>query len=235
MEADMIKVVIFDVDGTLIDSVDLHAQAWQETFKHFGREVDFAAVRHQIGKGADQLLPVFFSAKELQSFGKELEAYRSDLFKRNYLPHVRPFPNVRDLFQHILADERRILLATSAQGDELKNYKRLTQIEDLIEDETSADDVERSKPHPDIFAAALKKAGDPAPSEVIVIGDTPYDTEAAAKLELPMIGLLSGGFPEIELRGAGCIAIYRDPADLLEQYTHSPLKEPLNRNRVQKV
>ena len=231
----MIKVVIFDIDGTLVDSVDLHAQAWQETFQHFGRDVDFAAVRHQIGKGADQLLPVFFSAQELQSIGKEIEAYRSDLFKRNYLPHVRPFLNVRELFQRILADGQRILLASSAQNDELKSHKKLARIEDLIEDETSADDAARSKPYPDIFAAALKKAGDPAPSEVMVIGDTPYDTQAAGKLGLPMIGLLCGGFPEQELRGAGCVAIYRDPAALLAEYAQSPLSNSWHATRVKKA
>lgn len=224
----MIKIVIFDIDGTLIDSVDLHAQAWQETFKHFGREVEFTEVRHQIGKGADQLLPVFFSAKELARSGKEMEAYRSDLFKRNYLPYVRPLPQVRELLERLLSEGKRILLASSAQGEEIETYKDIANIADLIEAETSSDDAERSKPHPDIFAAALQKAGNPAPSEVIVIGDTPYDTQAAAKLELPMIGLLSGGFPEMELRGAGCVAIYQDPADLLAHYNHSPLQQPVN-------
>lgn len=231
----MIKVVIFDVDGTLIDSVDMHAQAWQETFKHFGREVEFADVRHQIGKGADQLLPVFFSAEELARSGKEMEEYRGDLFKRAYLPYVRPFPQVRELCERILSDSKRILLASSAQSEEVATYKEIANIADLIEAETSSDDVQRSKPHPDIFAAALKKAGNPNPSEVIVIGDTPYDTQAAAKINLPMIGLLSGGFPEIELRGAGCVAIYQDPAQLLAQYNQSPLREAAYNKQAQKA
>ncbi len=231
----MIKVAIFDIDGTLIDSVDLHAQAWQETFKHFGREVEFTEVRHQIGKGADQLLPMFFSAEELEHSGKEMEEYRSDLFKRNYMPHVRPLPQVRELFERILSEGKRILLASSAQSEEVETYKEIANIADLIEDETSSDDAQRSKPHPDIFVAALKKAGNPNPSEVIVIGDTPYDTQAAAKIDLPMIGLLSGGFPEIELRGAGCVAIYQDPAQLLAQYDQSPLRQPVSIKQVQKA
>ncbi len=106
----MIDVVIFDIDGTLLDSVDLHAQAWQETFRHFGRETDFAEVRHQIGKGANQLLPEFFTNEELRRIGKDLETYRGDLFKRKYLPKVCPFPQVRELFQRLLDDKRRILL-----------------------------------------------------------------------------------------------------------------------------
>ncbi len=231
----MIEVVIFDVDGTLIDSVDLHAQAWQETCKHFGREIEFAEVRHQIGKGADQLLPMFFSAEELERSGKEMEEYHSDLFKRNYMPHVRPLPQVRELFERILSEGKRILLASSAQSEEVETYKEIANIADLIESETSSDDAKRSKPHPDIFAAALKKAGNPHPSEVMVIGDTPYDTQAAAKIDLPMIGLLSGGFPEIELRGAGCVAIYQDPAQLLAQYNQSPLRQAVNNKQVQKA
>ncbi|MDX6695989.1 MAG: hypothetical protein QOF02_3592 [Blastocatellia bacterium] len=214
----MIKAVIFDIDGTLVDSVDLHAQAWKETFKQYGKDIPYQQVRHQIGKGGDQLMPVFFSHEELDEFGKEMEEYRSKIFKRDYLPRVRAFPEVRELFLKIKADGKRLALASSAQEDELKTYKKLAQIEDLVEEEASADDAEKSKPHPDIFAAALKRLGDVTPAEAIVVGDTPYDAEAAGKIRLRTIGVLSGGFPESELDAAGCMAIFQDPADLLAHY-----------------
>lgn len=221
----MLRAVIFDIDGTLVDSVDLHARAWQDAFRHFGREVPYERVRHQIGKGGDQLMPVFFSKEELNRFGEEMEKYRGELYKRACLPLVRPFPQVRELFLRIRADGHRIALASSAKGDELETYKKLSQIDGLISGETSADDAAQSKPHPDIFAAALKELGDPAPQEVIVVGDTPYDAEAAGKLDLRTVGVLCGGFPEDELREAGCVAIFRDPADLLARYEESPLAE----------
>ena len=220
----MIEAVIFDVDGTLIDSVDQHALAWQEAIRKFGREVDFEAVRFQIGKGADQLLPVFFSEAELRRFGKELETYRGDLFKAKYLSQLRPFPKVRELFERIKAGGKRIVLASSAAEEELQTYKKLAQIEDLIEEETSKDDVVQSKPHPDIFQAALEGLNNPPPETVLVVGDTHYDAEAAAKIGLRTIGLLCGGFPESVLRGAGCVAIYLDPADLLARYEESPIE-----------
>ncbi|HYN85757.1 MAG TPA: HAD family hydrolase [Pyrinomonadaceae bacterium] len=221
----MIKAVIFDIDGTLVDSVDLHARAWQESFRHFGREVEFGRVRYQIGKGGDQLMPVFFTEEELERFGEQLEHHRSELYKRSYLPLVRAFPRVRELFERIGRDGRRIALASSAKSDELKVYKRLARIEDLIEDETSADDAERSKPHPDIFEAALASLEGVAPDECVVVGDTPYDAEAASKAGLRTVGVLAGGFPEAELRAAGCVAIYKDAADLLEHYDDSPLAQ----------
>jgi HAD superfamily hydrolase (TIGR01549 family) len=214
----MIQAVIFDIDGTLVDSVDLHARAWQEAFKHFGKEIPFEQIRRQIGKGGDQLMPVFFTKEELDEFGEEMEEYRSELYKRDYLPRVRPFPKVRELFERIRADNKRIALASSAKEDELATYQRIAHVEDLVEEEASADDAERSKPHPDIFQAALDQLDDISADEVIVVGDTPYDAEAAAKLKLRTIGLLCGGFPEKELRAAGCIAIYNDPADLLARY-----------------
>src|SRR5215210_7871 len=114
----MIKAVIFDIDGTLVDSVDLHAQAWKEAFKHFGRDVPFEQVRHQIGKGGDQLMPVFFSKEELERFGDEMEEYRGEIYKRDYLPRVRAFPEVRELFQRIRQDGKRIALASSAKEEE---------------------------------------------------------------------------------------------------------------------
>ncbi|MDX6272129.1 MAG: hypothetical protein QOD28_3352 [Acidobacteriota bacterium] len=219
----MLKAIIFDIDGTLVDSVDLHARAWQEAFRHFGREVEFEQVRHQIGKGGDQLMPVFFSEEELERFGEEMEKFRGDLFKREYISRVRAFPQVRELFERIRRDGTRIALASSAKKDELKVYKELARITDLVEEETSADDAEKSKPHPDIFEAALDALGDVEASEAVVVGDTPYDAEAAGKIKLRTVGVLCGGFPEAELRAANCIAIYQDPADLLARFDSSPL------------
>jgi HAD superfamily hydrolase (TIGR01549 family) len=219
----MIDVVISDVDGTLVDSVDLHAKAWQVAFEKFDREVSFQAIRRQIGKGADQLLPVFFSADELRRFGRELDEYRSELFRAEYLPQVRPFPKVRELFERMRSDGKMIVLASSAKADELDRYKRLARIDDLIEADASSGDAEKSKPHPDIFDAALKKLGVSELARVIVIGDTPHDAEAAANAKIRMIGMLSGGWSEKRLRQVGCVEIYRHPADLLARYDQSLL------------
>ena len=221
----MIKAVIFDIDGTLVDSVDLHAQAWKETFKQYGKDIPYQQVRHQIGKGGDQLMPVFFSQEELDEFGKEMEEYRGQIYKRDYLPRVRAFPQVRELFERIRSEGLRIALASSAKEDELKTYKEIARITDLVGEETSADDADKSKPHPDIFEAALASLGDVAAHEAIVVGDTPYDAEAAGKINLRTVGVLCGGFPETELRAAGCTHIYRDPADLLARYDTSPLAQ----------
>ncbi len=220
----MIKAVIFDIDGTLVDSVDLHAQAWKDAFKQFGKDVPYQQVRHQIGKGGDQLMPVFFSKEELEEFGEEMEDYRGKIYKRDYLPRVRAFPLVRELFQKIKEDGLRIALASSAKEEELEVYKKIARIEDLVEEEASADDAARSKPHPDIFKATLEQLGDVSADEAVVVGDTPYDAEAAGKLRLKTIGVRCGGFPEKELLAAGAIAIYDDPADLLARYDESIIR-----------
>ena len=214
----MIKVVIFDVDGTLVDSVDLHAKAWQEAFAEYGHEIAFKEIRDQNGKGGDQLLPVFLSQDERSAHGKQLEARRSELVKQRYLPQMRSFPKVRELFERLRQDGIQRVLATSAKQDELQTYKKLVRIEDLVQEETSSDDAEKSKPYPDIFEAALSRLPSVDHADVLVIGDTPYDAQAAAKAGLRTIGVLCGGFTEASLREGGCIAIYRDPADLLARY-----------------
>jgi len=220
----MLKAVIFDVDGTLIDSVDAHARAWQIVLARHGFDHPFERVRHQIGKGGDKLMETLLPAEVVERDGKAIERERLDLFKREFLPEVRAFPGVRALFERIKADGRRIVLASSAKEEELESYKRIAGIADLIEEETSSDDAAESKPDPDIFEAALAKLEGIAPVEAIAIGDTPYDAEAAGKTGLRTIGVLCGGFPESELRAAGCIVLYRDPADLLEHYDDSPLR-----------
>ncbi|WP_422923772.1 HAD family hydrolase [Singulisphaera sp. PoT] len=219
----MVDAVIFDIDGTLIDSVDLHAEAWQVALRHFGHDLPFERVRHEIGKGGDHLMPALLPQDLVDSRGEEIEKFRSELFKREYLSRVRPFPGVRELFERIKADGKRIALASSAKGDEVEIYKGIADIAGLSEAETSSDDAESSKPNPDIFEAAMEQLGDVDSAEVVVIGDTPYDAEAASKAGLRTIGMLCGGFPETELRAAGCFAIYRDPADLLARYDESPL------------
>ena len=219
----MPAAVIFDVDGTLLDSVDLHAQAWVDAFKERGRDIPFADMRRQIGKGGDQLMPVFLSPEELQAFGHELEERRGEILKERYLGQVKAFPAVRALFERVRAAGLRVALASSSKEDELQFYKEAAGITDLPDEETSSDDAEHSKPEPDIFLAALAKLGQPDPATVIVVGDTPYDAQAAGKAGLRTVGVLCGGSPEAELRAAGCIAVYRDPADLLAQFDTSPL------------
>jgi len=219
----MLKAVIFDIDGTLLDSVDFHAEAWLRAFHHFGyTQVTFDEVRSQIGKGGDQLMPVFVPQQDLARIGEALEKWRSELFRREYLPRVKPFPEVRELFQRLKDDGWQLALASSSNKQDLEQYKKIANIADLLEADTSADDAERSKPHPDIFAAALEQLGGLRPTEVVVIGDSPYDAEAARKLGVrEIVGVLCGGFPEDELRKAGCVLIYRDPADILARYAES--------------
>src|SRR4051794_16347058 len=218
-----IKAVLFDVDGTLIDSVDAHARAWQVVLARHGYDLPYEKIRGQIGKGGDKLMAALLPADVVERQGKAIDRERAELFKEEFLPRLRPFPGVRALFERIRADGKRIVLASSAKEDELGAFKRIAGIEDLVEGATSSDDAEESKPDPDIFQAALEKLEGVSPEEAIAVGDTPYDAEAAGKAGLRTIGLLCGGFPADDLKAAGCVALFRDPADLLENYGRSPL------------
>jgi HAD superfamily hydrolase (TIGR01509 family) len=220
----MTKAILFDIDGTLLDSVDLHAQAWEEAFRHFGYDFPFDKIRSQIGKGGDQLLPEFLSEAEIREKGKEIEQFRGDLFKSKYLSKVKPFPCVRELFLKVKANGQQVALASSAKGDELQTYERIAGIEDLVEVKTSSADAKRSKPHPDIFEAALDRLGNGVrPADVVVVGDSPHDAEAAKRANLRTVGVRCGGFPEEDLRKAGCVAIYDGPEELLRRYEETPL------------
>ena len=228
----MIEAVIFDIDGTLVDTVDFHAQSWERTFQYFGYQVPYQQIRFQIGKGSDKLMPVFFSLEELNqsddgqspTLGERMRDYRRELYKREYHPRIKAFPQVRELFLRIKADGKRIALASSATKDDLAAYKQIMNVEELVDAATTTTEVESSKPEPDVFLATLDKLGGIAASNAIVVGDTPYDAEAAGKALLRTIGVLSGGFSEESLRQACCIAIYQNIADLLAHYDSSPLK-----------
>jgi phosphoglycolate phosphatase-like HAD superfamily hydrolase len=120
----LIKAVIFDIDGTLLDSVDLHAESWVRAFTHFGLAADFWDVRRHIGEGADRLLPAFVPSGMSKSRKKEIEEYRFQLFKQDYLPRLRPFPKVRELFEQIKNDGRKIVLAPLAPKKRSRSTKR---------------------------------------------------------------------------------------------------------------
>ena len=209
---------IFDIDGTLVDSNELHVDSWDRAFRRFGKQFPREKLRAQIGKGSDQYLPEFLRPAEIERFGKELDEYRSAVFRKEYLPKVRPFPKVRELFQRIHDDHKRIILASSGKKADTKYYIDLLNIGDLIVGCVSGDDADSSKPAPDIFAASLEKLSDVSPANAVTVGDTRFDIEAAKKAGLEAVAFLCGGIPESVLREAGAIAIYRDSADFLAAY-----------------
>jgi HAD superfamily hydrolase (TIGR01509 family) len=218
----MPQAAIFDVDGTLVDSVDLHARAWQEALEHFGHRVTFEQARSQIGKGGDQLIPVFLSEAEQRDHGTKMEEWRGKQFKSKYLPLVRAFSAVPELLRRVREAGLKVAVASSAKTSELEAYLEIACVRDLVDIATSSEDAKQSKPAPDIFQAALQKLGI-AGSEAVAIGDTPYDAEAAGKVGIRTVGLLCGGFTEAELRKGGCVAVYPGPAALLACFGASPL------------
>jgi HAD superfamily hydrolase (TIGR01509 family) len=218
----MPKAAIFDVDGTLLDSVDLHALAWQEAMLKFGHGVSFEQARSQIGKGGDKLIPVFLTADGQRDHGKEMEEWRGKRFKTEYLPLVRPFTAVSGLLRRVREAGLQVAVASSAKKDELGKYLDIAGITDLVDVTTSSDDAQESKPAPDIFEVALKKLGIEG-ADAVAIGDTPYDAAAAGKANIATVGVLCGGFTEASLRQAGCVEVYPGPSTLLARFADSLL------------
>jgi HAD superfamily hydrolase (TIGR01509 family) len=219
----MLKAVIFDVDGTLVDTNDFHASSWGRALGDFGVQAELKDIRSQMGKGGDQMLPTLLSSDLLKEKGDQIEKHRGELFKRECLPEVCGFPGVRPLFERIRAAGQKIVLASSGRAAEVARYQEIVGIADLVDVVTTKDDAEHSKPCPDIFEAALDRIAPITADEAIVVGDSPFDAEAAHKAGLRTVGLLCGGFSERILRDAGCVEIYRDPEDLLANYERSAL------------
>jgi HAD superfamily hydrolase (TIGR01509 family) len=218
----MAEAAIFDIDGTLVDSVDLHAMAWREALVKFGHEVSFERVRRQIGKGSDQFIPAFLSKREQEEHGEDMAEWRGKLFTSKYLPLVKPFSAVPELFRRVRTAGLKVAIASSAKKKELEALLEIAGVADQIDVATSSEDAERSKPAPDIFQVALEKLGLNG-RQAVAIGDTPYDAEAADKAGIRCIGLLCGGFAEVELQRAGCIAVYPGPGALLACFDDTPL------------
>jgi len=193
--------LIFDVDGTLVDSNELHIEAWLEAFAHFGTRFAPDTVRQHIGKGGDLLVPDLLGARDMRRFGREVQSYRKRLFKEKYMPRVKPFPRIRETFETLRSQGIKLALASSSNPDEVEYYTRLLGVGELLEGSTSKHDAEYSKPSPEIFKAALERIGTDD-ARTMTVGDTPYDILASHRLALPIVAVLSGGFARAALAKA---------------------------------
>jgi len=214
----LLKGVIFDIDGTLVDSNDAHAESWVDTFAEAGYDVPFAVVRPLIGMGADKLLPRTIGVSNDSDVGKKLTKRRSEIFEKEYLPHLRPLKGARELVLRVKSDGLKPLVATSAKDKQMKKLLAAADVQDLMEEKATASDAKRSKPDPDIVHAAIEES-ELAPTQLVMIGDTPYDIEAAAKAKVRTIAFRSGGWKDDDLQGAA--EIYDGPADLVAHYDSS--------------
>lgn len=215
-----VRGVIFDVDGTLVDSNDMHARAWEEAFREAGYPAPFEKIRSLIGMGGDKLVPTLMGWSADHPRVEEVGRRRVEIFRERYLPLIKPFPRTRELLLALRESGLKLAVASSAEKEELEPLLERAGAADLIEHKASSDDADGSKPDPDIVHAALRRLGLPR-SDVVMIGDTPYDVEAATRAGLAIIAFRSGGWHDEALAGAR--EIYDGPADLLAHLPESML------------
>ena len=214
------RAVILDMDGTLIDSNAAHVHAWVDALRENGHQVTEKDIWPWVGMGGDNLLPAAVGIEKESEEGKRISERRSEIFKTRYVPRIRPFPEVRSLLERMRRDGLRLVIATSSPADELEKSLEIAGVADLLEETASASDAGRSKPDPDVVRAALEQLDLPA-GEVVLLGDTPYDVQAAGKMGVGVLAFRCGGFKDGDLKDA--LAIYDGPADLLARYDESPL------------
>jgi HAD superfamily hydrolase (TIGR01509 family) len=221
-----IRAVIFDVDGTLVDSNDQHARAWVESLAEYGYKVPLEQVRPLIGMGGDKVLPILTGLSSDEPKARKIGERRDAIFADKYLPQVRPLPGARDLLLRLKGDGFKLAVASSSAKDLLKRLLNIVGAPDVFEKTASGDDADNSKPDPDIVHAALTALG-AAPDVVAMIGDTPYDVEAARRAKVTPIAVRSGGWNDEDFNGA--IEIYDGPQDVLEHLDESAIGRAASR------
>ncbi|HEX3696371.1 MAG TPA: HAD family hydrolase [Polyangia bacterium] len=209
------RTIIFDVDGTLVDSNDAHALSWTDTLAEFGISSDVTAVRRLIGMGGDKLLAKVAGLSADSDLGRRIVDRRTQYFRQTFLKTVQAFPCTGALFRTLVEDGVKIGIASSAPADELASLLSIAAVSDLIEQRSSSDDVQSSKPDPDVVKAALHRL-QARPQDAIMVGDTPYDVEAAKQAGVRSIAFRCGGWGDSDL--AGAIAIYDGPENMLAHY-----------------
>jgi phosphoglycolate phosphatase-like HAD superfamily hydrolase len=193
------SLMIFDVEGTLVDSTGLTLRAWQETLQSFGFEFPLTTLQRHSGQDPHDMLHELLPGPHVTRVRGRIIEMNGQLYREKYLPQVTAFADVRPLFERAKRARRRIALATSASADELDHYLSLMKAVDLVDAVACGDDVDHDKPDPALIEVALLRAGKVAPAEAVMIGDSPYDAIAAKQARVRAIGMLSGGFSGSEL------------------------------------
>ncbi len=217
--SESVKAVLFDVDGTLVDTTYLHAVTWWEAFEQAGHGIAMDRIHRAIGMGSDQLLEALLPADRDKAADDGIRAAHSALYSV-YWSRLRPAPGANDLLRACHDHGQRVVLASSADPGEFAVLRAALDAEDAIDEATSAGDVDRSKPAPDLVQVALRKAGTPA-GEAVFLGDSVWDVQACQRAGVRCIGVRSGGISEQELTEAGAIRVYANPAELLEHFPAS--------------
>lgn len=213
--------VLFDVDGTLVDTVYIHTVCWAEALRQSGHDIPMARVHRAIGLGSAELLDHLLGKSRDHDDDQRMLTVHSGLYQQHW-ERLRPLPGAPDLLRACAARGHRVVLASSASADELAALRRALDAEDAIVTATSSSDAEAGKPSPDILQAALASSG-LAAGEVVFVGDAVWDGHACGKLGIPFLAVTCGGTSAAELRDAGAVSVYRDPAALLHDLEQSSL------------
>lgn len=210
----MTSGVLFDVDGTLVDTTYLHAVCWWRALRQYDHDVPMARIHRAIGMGSDKILDALLGDDRDKSDDDDLRTGHSALYAQ-YWDSLRPQPGAVDLVRACAKQGFTVGLASSAAPPEFAALRRALNVDDVVAGATNAGDAKESKPDPDIVQAALDRTGLSA-ENVVFVGDAVWDVYAAGNLSIPCIGLTCGGISAAELRDAGAVAVFADPAELLE-------------------
>lgn len=205
--------VLFDVDGTLVDTTYLHTVTWWQALRRYGHDVPMASVHRTVGMGADKIVAHLLGADRNRDEDGPLADAHTELYKQ-YWPQLRPLPGAAALLRACANRELRVVLASSASGEELAALCRAIGADDVVDAATTRDDADSSKPAPDIVEVALSRA-QLAPERAVFLGDSVWDVRACRHLDLPCTAVTCGGTSEAELREAGAVAVYPTPAAVL--------------------
>jgi HAD superfamily hydrolase (TIGR01549 family) len=216
-----VRGVIFDVDGTLLDSNDAHARAWVDALNEAGIDASYERVRPLIGMGGDKILSTLAGIEENKDDAKRISERRIQILMEEYFPGVRAFAGGRALLERLRRAGLKLAIASSAKKEELDALLDRAGVKDLIDVATSSGDVEKTKPDPDIIEAALKRLALP-PDQVLMVGDTPYDVKAGSRAGVRVIAVRSGGWSDEALKGA--IGVYDNVADMLAHFDELPIE-----------